>query len=174
MESPDGLVLFDPKAAWERIFFEKISNLGVGTLETQSLLIPVLLELDPRDLDLVLRERMALADAGIEVESFGGNTLQVRCLPACLPIEDPRAFLGALMDELLHDPAPGARFAIDRMARVLARNASARIVPRLSEIPSLLTTLFACDLPYCAADGRPTLTEFSMRELNRRFGLAKS
>ncbi len=174
MESPDGLVLFDPKAAWERIFFEKISNLGGGTLETQSLLIPVLLELDPRDLDLVLRERMALADAGIEVESFGGNTLQVRCLPACLPVEDPRAFLGALMDELLHDPAPGARFAIDRMARVLARNASARIVPRLSEIPSLLTTLFACDLPYCAADGRPTLTEFSMRELNRRFGLAKS
>jgi len=174
MESPDGLVLFDPKAAWERIFFEKISNLRGGTLETQSLLIPVLLELDPRDLDLVLRERMALADAGIEVESFGGNTLQVRCLPACLSVEDPRAFLGALMDELLHDPAPGARFAIDRMARVLARNAAARIVPRLSEIPSLITTLFACDLPYCAADGRPTLTEFSMRELNRRFGLTKS
>ena len=174
MESPDGLVLFDPKAAWERIFFEKISNLRGGTLETQSLLIPVLLELDPRDLDLVLRERMALADAGIEVESFGGNTLQVRCLPACISVEDPRAFLGALMDELLHDPAPGARFAIDRMARVLARNAAARIVPRLSEIPSLITTLFACDLPYCAADGRPTLTEFSMRELNRRFGLTKS
>ncbi|MCX8495250.1 MAG: DNA mismatch repair endonuclease MutL [Akkermansiaceae bacterium] len=174
MESPDGLVLFDPKAAWERIFFEKISNLHGGTLETQRLLIPVLLELDPRDLDLVLRERMALADAGIEVESFGGNTLQVRCLPACLAVEDPRAFLSALMDELLHDPAPGSRFATERMARVLARNASARIVPRLSEIPSLITALFACDLPYCAADGRPTLTEFSMRELNRRFGLTKS
>jgi len=173
LESEDGLVLFDPKAAWERIFYEKLLNHGDGVLEMQGLLVPILLELDPRDLDLVLRERMALGEAGIEVEAFGGNTLQVRSLPACLPVDDPRAFLGALMDELLHDSAPGARFALDRLARVLAKRAAALIIPRLVETQSLLATLFACELPYCAADGRPTLTEFSMRELDRRFGLGK-
>lgn len=173
LESADGLVLFDPKAAWERIFYEKILRQNGGGLETQGLLVPVLLELDPRDLDLVLRERMALMDGGIEVEGFGGNTLQIRSLPACLPVDDPRAFLGALMDELLHHPVPGARFALDRLARSLARNASLRIVPRLAEVDSLLVALFACDLPYCAADGRPTLTEFSMKELDRRFGITK-
>jgi DNA mismatch repair protein MutL len=170
LESGDGLVLFDPKAAKERIYFEKLLNHGDGVLETQGLLVPVLLELDPRDLDLVLRERMALQEAGIEVEAFGGNTLQIHSLPACLPVDDPRPFLGALMDELLHDPAPGARFAIDRLARVLAKKAAAPVIPKLAETVPLLAELFACELPYCAADGRPTLTEFSMKELDRRFG----
>ncbi len=174
LESEGGLVLMDPKAAWERIFYERLLHHGDGVLETQGLLVPVLLELDPRDLDLVLRERMALQDSGIEVEAFGGNTLHVRSLPACLPVDDPRPFLGALLDELLHDSAPGARFAIERLARVLAKRASALIVPRLSETRSLLTDLFACKLPYCAADGRPTLSEFGMRELDRRFGAGKA
>jgi DNA mismatch repair protein MutL len=170
LESDDGLVLFDPKAAWERIFYEKLVNHGDGVLETQGLLVPVLLELDPRDLDLVLRERMALQEAGIEVEAFGGNTLQVRSLPAFLAVDDPRPFLGGLMDELLHDSAPGTRFAIERLARVLAKRASVLRVPKLAETQALLEKLFLCELPYCAADGRPTLTEFSLRELERRFG----
>ena len=170
LESEDGLVLFDPKAAKERIYFEKIMHHGDGVLETQGLLVPVLLELDPRDLDLVLRERMALQDAGIEVEAFGGNTLQICSIPACLPVADPRFFLGALMDELLHDSAPGARFAFDRLARVLAKKAASLVIPKLGETVPLLAELFTCELPYCAADGRPTLTEFSMKELERRFG----
>jgi len=174
MESEDGLVVFDPKAARERIFYEKLLKQRAGILETQSLLVPVLLELDPRDLDLVLRERMALAEAGLEVEAFGGNTLQVRCLPACLPVDDPRPFLGALMDELLHDAAPGVRFAFERMARLLAKRAAALAAPKLAEIDSLLAELFACDLPYCTADGRPTLSEFGMGELERRFASGKA
>jgi DNA mismatch repair protein MutL len=167
------LVVFDPRAAKERIFYEKLLAQRTGMIETQSLLVPVLLELDPRDLDLVLRERMVLAEAGIEVEAFGGNTLQVRCLPACLPVDDPRPFLGALMDELLHDSVPGVRFAFERMARLLARRAASLVAPKLAEIDLLLAELFACELPYCTPGGRPTLSEFGMRELERRFGIGK-
>ena len=173
MESDDGLVLFDPKAAQERIFYETLLRQRDHGPESQGLLVPVLLELDPRDLDLLLRERGALADAGIEVESFGGNTVQIRSLPACLGIEDPRAFLGELLDEMLHAPVSGARFAAERLAGMLAKRAAALVVPRLAEARPLLEALFACDLPYCAADGRPTLTEFGMRELERRFGIGK-
>jgi DNA mismatch repair protein MutL len=173
LESADGLVLFDPKAAKERIFYENLLRQRDGHLATQGLLVPVLLELDPRDLDLILRERIALSAAGVEVESFGGNTVQIRTLPACLGIDDPRPFLGALLDELLHDPVTGARFAFDRLARMLAKRAAAIVTPRLAETAPLLEELFTCELPYCAADGRPTLTEFGMRELERRFGIFK-
>ena len=134
-----------------------------------------LLELDPHDLDLLLRERPSLADAGMEVESFGGNTVQIRALPACLGTGDPRLFVSGLLDELLHDPAPAAsRFAFERLARVLAKRAAALIEPRLAEARPLLAELFACQLPYCTADGRPTLTEFSLRELDRRLGTHKN
>jgi DNA mismatch repair protein MutL len=173
MESADGLVLFDPKAAKERIFYENLLRQRDAGPAVQGLLVPVLLELDPRDLDLLLRERMALADAGIEVEAFGGNTVQIRTLPACLGINDPRPFLGEMLDELLHDPVSGARFALDRLARLLAKRAAGLVEPRLVEARPLLAELFTCDLPYCTADGRPTLSEYGMRELERRFGLGK-
>ena len=174
LESADGLVLFDPKAARDRIFYEKLLGQHESSLEIQGLLVPMLMELDPRELDLVLRERMALQEAGIEVASFGGNTLQINSLPACVAIGDPVGFLTALMDELLHDPSPGPRFAFDRMAKVLAKRASNLVQPKLAETGALLAELFECDLPYCTSDGRPTLTEFGMRELERRFGNARA
>ncbi len=174
IESADGLVLFDPKAARERILYEALQGRRSGPPASQGLLVPVLMELDPRDLDLLLRERLALAEGGIEVEGFGGNTVQIRALPACLGIDDPRPFLGEVLDELLHDPVSGARFAHDRLARVLARRAASRVVPRLAEARPLLDELFACELPYCTADGRPTLTEYGLRELEKRFGLNKN
>lgn len=174
MESADGLVLFDPKAARERIIYEKLLSQRDGHAATQGLLVPVLLELDPRDLDLILRERIALNDAGIEVEAFGGNTVQIRSLPACLGVVDPRPFVGELLDELLHDSVSGGRFAFERLAKLLARRAASLVMPRLAEARPLLAELFSCELPYCAADGRPTLTEFGIRELEKRFGIAKS
>ncbi len=173
LESDDGLVLFDPKAARERILYEQLMRHRDGGHHAQALLVPVLLEFDPRDAEMLLKERMALAEAGIELESFGGNTIQIRSLPECVGVGDPRQFLGGVLDELLHDPASGARFAFDRLVRMLARRAAMTAEPRLAEARALLDELFLCDLPYCAADGRPTLTEFGMRELEKRFGLAK-
>jgi DNA mismatch repair protein MutL len=175
LESADGLVLFDPRAAKERIFYESLLRERQGAPASQGLLVPVLLEMDPRDLDLLLRERLALAEAGIEVESFGGNTVQIRALPTCLGVDDARSFLAVVLDELLHDPVTGAaRFAYERLARVLAKRAAILVEPRLAEAHSLLAELFACELPYCTPDGRPTLTEFGMRELDRRFGIARN
>ena len=172
-ESSDGLVLFDPKAAHERIVFENLSKGKEAGLETQGLLVPLLLELDPRDLDVLLRERMALMDAGLEVEAFGGNTLQIRSLPACIPMNDPEAFLREMIEEMLHGPVSGGKFAFGRLARIIANKATRRIVPRANEAAELLEELFACDLPYCAADGRPTLTEYNRKDIDRRFGVGR-
>jgi DNA mismatch repair protein MutL len=170
MESEDGLVLFDPRAGRERIFYERLLGDREGVVESQGLLVPELLDLDPRDHEMIVRERESLAAAGVEVESFGGNTLQVRSLPACLGLADPKPMIAALIDELLHESVPGRRFAFERLAKLLAKRAAAGLPVRLAETPSLLGELFACELPYCAPDGRPTLIEYSLRELDRRFG----
>jgi DNA mismatch repair protein MutL len=174
LESDDGLVLFDPKAAKERIFYETLlRQQREGGLHAQGLLVPVLLEMDPRDFSQIIRETTGFSEAGIELEAFGGNTVQIRSLPAFLTIENPRRFLGELLDEMLHAPVSGSRFAVERIARTLARRAAMLVDPKLAETGPLLAELFTCELPYCAVDGRPTLTEFGMRELERRFGLAK-
>lgn len=174
LESSDGLVLFDPKAARERIVFENLAKGRSAGMETQNLLVPLLFELDPRDLDLLLRERMALMEAGLEIEAFGGNTLQIRSLPACLGADDPRQLLDGMLEELLHGSIAAGRFAFERVARILANRAAQRVIPRLGEAGALLAELFQCDLPYCAADGRPTLTEFNRKDIDRRFGVGRT
>ena len=170
MESDDGLVLFDPKAARERILYEGMMQHREAGVPVQHLLVPVLLDLDPRDMDLILRERSSLASAGIEIEEFGGNTVQVRSLPEGLGVNDSLGFVRELLDELLHGPVQGGKFAFERLAKLLARRASLLVSPSLEEARHLLDELFRCELPYCAADGRPTMIEFGMRELERRFG----
>ncbi len=172
-ESDSGLVLFDPKAARERIIFEQLTKGHKEGLETQNLLVPVLIELDPRDLDHLLREKNALLEAGLEVEAFGGNTLQLRSLPAFLQMEDPNIFLSEILEETLHGPASAGKFTFERLARIIANKAAKRVVPRIVEAQSLLGELFECDLPYCAADGRPTLTEFNRKDIDRRFGVGR-
>ncbi|MCW1921638.1 DNA mismatch repair endonuclease MutL [Luteolibacter arcticus] len=175
LESEDGLVLLDPRAARERILYERWLHDADGRgVESQTLLVPVLLEPGPRECELAIRHRDEFAKAGIELEDFGSGTLRVGSLPDFLKLADVRSFLTGLMDELAGGQLPGSRVAFDHLAKLLARRAALAESPRPQEALRLLEVLFRCDLPYCAPDGRPTLSEFSMRELERRFSGVKS
>jgi DNA mismatch repair protein MutL len=170
LESQDGLVLFDPRAARERIVYERIMNAQKKGVESQGLLVPLLIELDPREMDVVMRNQESFATAGLELGDFGGGTLQVRSLPVFLRVSDPRGFVHEVVDDLIAGGAGGARIAFDKLARAIAKRCGWQQVIHSESAQELLEELFTCDLPYCAADGRPTLTEFSLRELERRFG----
>lgn len=171
LESADGLVVMDPRAARERILYERwLAAAGGAAVESQPLLVPLLLQPGPREAELALRHREAFACAGIELEDFGAGTLQVGSLPAFLTVADPRTFLTGLIDELAEGQAPGAKLAFEHLAKLLARRAALGEMLRPEEAPALLPPLFRCDLPYCAPDGRATLSEYSLRDLERRFG----
>ncbi|MFM2170703.1 MAG: mismatch repair endonuclease MutL [Verrucomicrobiota bacterium] len=170
LESHDGLVLFDPRAARERIVYERLMQAPQRGVESQGLLVPLLIELDPREVDVAMRNRDRFGTAGLELGEFGGGTLQVRSLPAFLQLADPRAFVHDVLDDLIAGGMAGPNLAYDKLARLLAKRAGLQESITENSIPPLLEELFTCDLPYCAADGRPTLTEFSLRELDRRFG----
>jgi len=175
LESADGLVLLDPRAARERILYERwLDGTGGHPVESQTLLVPVLIEPGPRECELALRHREEFAKAGIDLEDFGSGTLRIGSLPDFLKLSDPRGFVVELIDELAAGQAPGARFAFEVLARMLARRAAIAESPRPQEAMKVLEILFGCELPYCAPDGRPTLSEFSMRDLERRFAGGKS
>lgn len=170
LESHDGLVLFDPRAAKERIVYERIMQAPKRGLECQGLLVPLLIDLDPREMDVVMRHQERFTTAGLELGDFGGGTLQVRSLPAFLDVNDPRSFVHEVIDDLVSGGSAGSTMAYDKLARCMAKRVGLHQVINCDICQPLLEELFTCELPYCAADGRPTLTEFSLRELDRRFG----
>jgi DNA mismatch repair protein MutL len=173
LEGDEGLVLMDPRACRERIIYERLlAGAARGGLEVQGLLVPLLLDLDPRDAELIRRHAANFAEAGIEVGSFGGTTVQVRSLPALLNLKDPRAFLLDIVDELraTQESRRGRDMAFETFAAKLARQAGRAEACGPEQLEALLADLFGCDLPYCTADGRPTLVQLSINEIERKFG----
>lgn len=175
LEGNEGAVLLDPVAARERIVYEQLLmavSAGGGAITSQGLLVPELLELEALDADLVVRHSEHFADAGIQVESFGGNTVKVSSIPSFIKVSDVRGFLLELVDEL--HATVGTRhaksIAYESFAGGLARRVGKREPCSIDHADLLLKSLFACDLPYSTPDGRPTLIHISLNELDRKFG----
>lgn len=173
LEASDGLVLLEGEAARERILYEEfLAGSRKGMAESQGLLVPVLLDLDARDADIVLRNADNFREAGMEVESFGGVTVQLRSVPALLAGNDPKAFLLEFVDELVAsaEGRSGKTLAFERFARELAGVGARGERCRVETAQALLDQLFACELPYCTPSGRPTIVQDSLSDLARRFG----
>lgn len=171
LEGEEGLVLLEPKAAQERIIYEKLLAKEEG-IDQQGLLVPILLEFDARDVDLLMRNQEHFEDAGFSLESFGGQTVQVSGIPAFLKVDDAKRFLTELVDSIIdHDSGSRLkRLAYEGFSAKVARVGSFQFQWSVATIPGLLVSLFDCDLPYCDSVGQPTLVQISFQELQRKFG----
>lgn len=174
MESTDGLVLMDQHAAHERVMFEKIRRaMEQDGVPTQRLLIPLTLQLSPKDADLIARNRDALHRLGLELEPFGSNTFKLETLPTFLKTDDPMEWLDQVIEELrgMSAGASSLRLGEDMIATTACRHAvKANDHLSMPELEALLASLFACEMPYCCPHGRPTLIQINHAELERKFG----
>ncbi|MGJ8696393.1 MAG: DNA mismatch repair endonuclease MutL [Verrucomicrobiaceae bacterium] len=171
MEGEEGLVLFEPSAGRERIIYERLLEKG-ERCESQGLLVPELLELDARDVDLLMRHQEHFDDAGFSLEAFGGRTVQVGSVPSFLKLDEARGFVLELVDAILDHDIGGRvkRLTYEGFAQKVAVTGARYQKWSMAEVDQLLRELFRCDLPYCDPAGRPTLVQISFQELARKFG----
>lgn len=171
LEGDEGLVLLEPNAARERIFYERLLDRD-SKPESQGLLVPILIELDSRDVDLLMRYQEHFEEAGFTLESFGGQTVQISSIPEFLKSDDVRGTLVTLVDSILdrQDGAKVRRMAFEGFIAKVAGIGSRQASWNTSQIPALLAELFRCDLPYCNPAGKPTLIQISYQDLDRKFG----
>lgn len=176
LESDEGLVLMDQHAAHERVNFEKMRRaMEQGGVPSQRLLMPLTLQVTPRDADILRRHQETLARLGIEVEPFGPNIFKVEALPTFLKTDDPVTWLDQVIEELQTLSAKGSslRLGEDMIATTVCRHSiKANDKLAMPEIEALLRDLFACEMPYCCPHGRPTLIQMSLKELEKKFGRA--
>lgn len=174
MEGRDGLVLMDQHAAHERVMFEKMrASMEREGVPSQRLLMPLTLQLSPRDADLVTRNLDALSKLGIDAQPFGPHTFKIDALPTFLKTDDPLAWLDHVVEELsaLSSKSSSLRLGEDMIATTVCRHAvKANDVLSMPELQALLRDMFECEMPYCCPHGRPTLIQISYAELERKFG----
>lgn len=172
-ENSEGMVLLSPRAARERIIFERLQETERRPMTSQRLLVPELLELDARDIGSAVEASQQLEQAGFGISRFGRNTLRIEAIPALLPMKQVAPFIHELLQVFTRGEVRlnRARNPFEPFARQLARRYAMQedVGPLLERPMPLLAELLRCEIPYCTPGGKPTMLPFPISEINRRF-----
>lgn len=174
-----GLMMVNQQAAHERILYEKAMEelRQPGRFNSQQLLFPEVVEFTPAD-SMFLEEHINYLQAlGFDLETFGGNTFQLRGLPIEVKPDQARRVMFEMLAGLLRPErgaaGPKGEEFVQRMARVYARVTSVKLGDPLDypQVAALIDGLFATQNPYVSPSGAPIVVRLSMDEIHRKFGL---
>jgi DNA mismatch repair protein MutL len=169
----EGLCIIDQHVAHERVLFERImERLTRDSLESQRLLIPLVMELPPAERSALVGKAEALARFGFEIEDFGGDSVKVTAMPALLPRDECETALRALADDL-EGMDRGLRLedALKQIAATTACHAAvkAHYPLTLEKMHHILEELRATAYSTVCPHGRPVMLRITRREIEKNF-----
>jgi len=169
----DGVAIIDQHVAHERVLYERIvTRLTDGTLESQRLLSPLIMEMPPEARGALLSHGAALRQCGFEVDEFGPTSVRVDAMPALLSRDQGTAALTALAQDLegLGGAAP-VNEHLRQMAATMACHAAVKANDSLTQekmvhiLDELRRTAYSTVCPH----GRPVMLRLSRREVEKNF-----
>lgn len=173
LETEDGYVLMEPRAAHERVLFEKFIRAARDhAVQKQGLLAPETVELLPADAHIVRSHLEVLNTLGFGVSDFGGDAFIVDALPVYVQDNPVESMLIEIARELdTSGRKRGARELVQEKIAQTACQMAVRTRDSLSdrEIEKLVSDLALTEMPYTSPRGRPTLIFTSFTELDRKF-----
>ncbi len=168
-EGENCIYLIDQHAAQERVNYEKFIRQLNSKVETQALLKPLVLALEPKLHTLVMANLEMLKKLGFEVEDFGTGSIVVKTFPIIIPKQDKRLMLD-LLDEL-EDARNKITDEKERLLIMRACKASVKANQHLTmyQITSILADLSEAESPYTCPHGRPVIIRLTKYELEKMF-----
>ena len=168
----ENLYIVDQHAAMERCMFEEIQE-EVMKAEpvTQDLLVPLVMDLSPAEMNQLDRINEVFACMGMELESFSSQSVIVRKVPLWFEDVNEKEFIKDMIEEIVNDRKSSvSEFRKDKIA-TLACHSSIRFNHRLDALESrkLLSRLGRCAQPFNCPHGRPTMMIISESQLEKEF-----
>jgi len=171
-----GLVLIDQHNSHERILYNQakqaLEERGESSgAPTQQLLFPAHLELTSGQVQAWQTHADQMRAMGFTIEPFGGQSILVQGIPASLKNWNEGRLLLDMLDDLAWDDKPSQENQVDLLASYACHGAVRAGEPlTVPEMQNLVDQLFATDTPLSCPHGRPTLIQFTLGELEKRFG----
>ena len=169
----EGVAIIDQHVAHERVLFERVmEKLTAGRLESQRLLVPLLLEMSPAAHQALVGRTSELERFGFEIDPFGENTINVTAVPALLKMEDSAKALKALADDLDGlDRGAQVQDALRRIAATTACHAAVKANDPLTweKMTHILEELRATAYSTVCPHGRPVMLRLTRREIEKNF-----
>jgi DNA mismatch repair protein MutL len=168
-----GLWIVDQHVAHERILFEQhLEARRAGKVESQRMLMPMVVELSPRQ--IVTYEKIAeeLAANGFEVEPMGPRSFAIQSMPAGIVSSDAEQLLTEILDGIENE---NAAISIETLQAKIAASTACHAAIKINmpldqtKMEWLLGALAKTDCPMSCPHGRPVVLRYSVKEIERAF-----
>ncbi len=169
----EGLWIVDQHVAHERVLFEQhLEARRAGKIEAQRMLMPLVIELSPRQ--IVTFERIAeeLGANGFEVELMGPKSVAIQAVPAGVAAPDAEKLLREILDGVERE---NAAISIETLQAKIAASTACHAAIKVnmplepSKMEWLLDALAKTDCPMSCPHGRPVVLRYSVREIEKAF-----
>src|SRR5215467_1167604 len=169
----EGLWIVDQHVAHERVLFEQhLEARRAGKIEAQRMLMPLVMELSPRQ--IVTFEKIAeeLGANGFEVELMGPKSVAIQAVPAGVAASDAEKLLREILDGLERE---SAAISIETLQAKIAASTACHAAIKVnmpleqSKMEWLLDALAKTDCPMSCPHGRPVVLRYSIKEIEKAF-----
>jgi DNA mismatch repair protein MutL len=169
----DGLWIIDQHVAHERILFEQVlAARSNGSVESQRLLVPHVIQLTAAQQIEFARIADELNALGFEAEPFGNRTIAVKAAPAGMAAGEIEKVLFEIL-EIAESELRGA--SLDDLRRAMAASIACRAAIKINmrlepaKIDWLLRALAATQCPMSCPHGRPIALRYPTRDILKNF-----
>jgi DNA mismatch repair protein MutL len=169
----DGLWIVDQHVAHERVLFERIlKQRAAKGVESQRLLMPIVLELSPAQQAVFAEIADELQHNGFEAEPFGARSVAVKVAPAGVDAAAVEKMLHELLDQISREEQSLNLEKIrGRIAASIACHAAIKVNMPLEQnkMEWLLAELAKTDHPMACPHGRPVVLRYSVKDIQKAF-----
>jgi DNA mismatch repair protein MutL len=168
-----GLWIVDQHVAHERVLFEQhLEARRAGKVESQRMLMPMVVELSPRQIVIYEKISEELAANGFEVEPMGPRSFAIQSVPAGIVSSDAEKLLGEILDAVERE---NAAISIETLQAKIAASTACHAAIKVNmpldhtKMEWLLDALAKTDCPMSCPHGRPVVLRYSVKEIERAF-----
>lgn len=169
----EGLWIIDQHVAHERVLFERVlAQRAAQAVESQRLLMPLILELTPAQLAIFAEISDELTHNGFEAEPFGTRSLAVKVAPAGVDASQVEHMLHELLEQLSREEQRvNLETVRTRIAASIACHAAIKVNMPLEQnkMEWLLAELAKTAFPFSCPHGRPVVLRYSMKDIQKAF-----
>lgn len=171
VETPTGMAVIDQHAAHERINYEDLKENAKEDIDSQKLVSPKTVELQPKEAALLRANEDLLKDLGFDIEPFGKTTFRLRGIPVIFGEVQEKEILNSVLGELEEKKENSLEKRKEEMIKYMACHDSVKAGDKLSltNAKQLIEDLGKTENPYTCPHGRPTIVSFSENEIEKWF-----
>jgi DNA mismatch repair protein MutL len=169
----EGLWIVDQHVAHERVLFERVlKQRAAQKVESQRLLMPLVLELTPAQQAVFAEISEELNQNGFEAEPFGARSVAIKVAPAGVEAAQIEHMLHELLDQFSREEqALNIEKVRARIAASIACHAAIKVNMPLQQnkMEWLLAELAKTECPMSCPHGRPVVLRYSMKDIQKAF-----